>query len=378
MCADSLDALIDRMMLLNPSIKSEAYSADAARQNLRSAAVLPDPEIEGGYQWGMKDAGNKMELSITQSMDWPGVYSALRKESAMQAKSIALSERLSIIEARENARLLLIDGIYIKKCEALVEHRVNTIDSLLNIAIKASRSNEMTLIDVEKLKLERLDILAQSIDLSSQKADCIAAIEAFTASPEEALSIYENLKAYSEDMILPLQTYIENIESGAPDIEQSRVLADASQARYKAEKRRSLPSLSAGYHYSKEEGNDFHGFVAGVSIPVFSTKGRREAARYEAMAADARIEQISAERKSALSALHSRTLQLYSQYNTYKTILDKSPTSYLLQRALSGGEISLMQYLIESSYHSAALLKMYEVEYRYQQSLALLNRYRDK
>ena len=43
--------LVDRMIALNPGLRSEAYAYAVQRESLRSAAMLPDPEIEGGYMW---------------------------------------------------------------------------------------------------------------------------------------------------------------------------------------------------------------------------------------------------------------------------------------------------------------------------------------
>ena len=48
---ESFDSLVDRMIALNPGLRSEAYAYAAQRESLRSAAMLPDPEIEGGYMW---------------------------------------------------------------------------------------------------------------------------------------------------------------------------------------------------------------------------------------------------------------------------------------------------------------------------------------
>ncbi len=374
MSAESFDSLVDRMIALNPGLRSEAYSYASQRESLRSAAVLPDPEIEGGYMWSTGEPGNKTDITVSQSMEWPGVYSAMRREARLQSEAINMSERATIINARENARILLAEGVYLNKCREVMANRMECIDSLLNIATKGALRNEITLLDVEKLKLERLEILARQTELNTQETQCMSAIGAFVGSVEGAKNIYDAIEDYPADMLLPLAVYSEKLHE-TPEVEQSRILAEASRARSDAERRRSLPSLTAGYHFAREEGTPFHGFVAGLSIPVFSTKGKSEAARLESMAAEARAEQQAIEQRSSLESIHAAAIQLKNQYEAYDKVLSESPTPRLLLRALEGGQISMMVYLIESASHTDAILRMLEIQYRYQQTMAQLARY---
>ncbi len=183
---ESFDSLVDRMIALNPGLRSEAYAYAAQRESLRSAAMLPDPEIEGGYMWSSGEPGNKTDITVSQSMEWPGVYSAMRREARLQSKATNLSEQATIISARENARILLAEGVYLNKCRQVMVNRMECIDSLLDIATKGALRNEITLLDVEKLKLERLEVLVRQTELNTQATQCISAIGAFIGSIENA------------------------------------------------------------------------------------------------------------------------------------------------------------------------------------------------
>lgn len=371
---ESFDSLVDRMIALNPGLRSEAYAYAAQRESLRSAAMLPDPEIEGGYMWSSGEPGNKTDITESQSMEWPGVYSAMRREARLQSKATNLSEQATIISARENARILLAEGVYLNKCHQVMVNRMECIDSLLDIATKGALRNEITLLDVEKLKLERLEVLARQTELNTQATQCISAIGAFIGSIENAKDIYNAIEDYPAEMLHPLAIYSDKLDE-TPEVEQSRILAEASRARSEAERRRSLPSLTAGYHFAREEGTPFHGFVAGLSIPVFSTRGKSEAARLESMAAEARAEQQAIEQRLSLESIHASAMQFKTQYESYHKVLTDSPTPRLLLRALEGGQISMMVYLIESASHTDAILRMLEIQYRYQQAMAQLARY---
>ena len=375
MSAENFDTLVDRMVALNPGLRSEGYAAAAQKEGLRSATVLPDPEIEGGYLWSTGEPGNKTDITVTQSMEWPGVYGAMRREARLQSEAITLASQALVNDTREKARLLLTEGVYLRKCGSVMERRMECIDSLLEIATKGAMRNEITLLDVEKLKLERLEILARQTELTAQRSQCLAAMTAFTGSAENANDIYGAIEDYPVDMLHPLAIYKERL-AAMPEIERSRTLAEASRARHDAERRRSLPSITAGYHFAREEGTPFHGFVAGVSIPVFSTRGKAEAARLESLAADARAEQQALDSEAELSALHAGALQLKKQYEAYRKVLDSSPTPRLLLRALEGGQINMLVYLTESAAHTDAILRMLEIQYRYQEIMAQLSRYR--
>lgn len=372
--AENFNSLVDRMVTMNPGLRSNYYTSAAERESLRSAATLPDPEIEGGYMWSGGESGNKTDITISQSMEWPGVYGALRREAALRSQAITAARQTQINDARENARLLLVDGVYIRKCSDVMAHRIACIDSLLVISTKGALRNEITILDVEKLKIERLEVLSRQSEIDMQRARCRSAIESFVGSSDSAEVILNAIDEYPEDMLYPLAVYREN-SSSMPEIEQSRILSEASRARSDAERRRRLPSLTAGYHFAHEDGTPFHGFVAGLSIPVFSSRGKAEAARLESLAEQARAEQQLIEQKASVEALHAEAMHMRLQYESYRKVLDGSSTPILLLRALDGGQISMMTYLIESASHTDAILRMLEIQYRYQQSMARISRY---
>lgn len=372
---ENFDSLVDKMMTLNPSLRSDYYATDAEKAALRGAALLPDPQIEGGHQWGNKEAGNKLDVTISQSMDWPGVYSARRREARLQGEALDLTKQAQRKDALDDARLMLVNAVYLKKCRAVMERRIAGIDSLLRLTTSAERQREYTLLDVEKLRIERLDIICQEGDMIALSEECIGKIAAFTGSNEEAQKIFAAATDYPASTLQPLDTYKWNLSTGNPEVKRSQLLEQAANARGDAARRSRLPQLSAGYHYSLENGDQFHGFVAGMSIPIFSSKGKAEAARLESMAAQARVEAETAKSEATLAALHGSALQLMKQYESYRDVLDGSATPRLLLKALAGGQINLMEYLIDSAAHTDAVLRMLEIECRYRTDLARLARY---
>nr|WP_300935719.1 TolC family protein [uncultured Muribaculum sp.] len=372
--ADNFNSLVDRMITMNPGLKSDYYAREAERESLRSAATLPDPEIEGGYMWSAGEAGNKTDITISQSMEWPGVYGALRREARLRSQAIDASRQVQINDAKETARMLLVDGVYIRKCADVMSRRIACIDSLLEIATKGALRNEITVLDVEKLRIERLEVLSRQSEIDVERARCLSAIGSFVGSSDSAKVILRAIDGYPDEILHPLALYSAN-SSAMPEIEQSRILAEASRARSDAERRRALPSLTAGYHFAHEDGTPFHGFVAGLSIPVFSSRGKAEAARLESLAEQARAEQQAIEQKASIDALHAEAMNMQQRYESYRKVLEGSSTPRLLLRALDGGQISMMTYLIESASYTDAILRMLEIQYRYQQSMARIARY---
>ena len=73
--AQNLESVLSSVERNNTTLKVLRAEADAAKAEARTGLTPADPELELGYLWGTpKEEGNRIDLGLTQSFDFPTVY----------------------------------------------------------------------------------------------------------------------------------------------------------------------------------------------------------------------------------------------------------------------------------------------------------------
>ena len=73
--AQNLESVLSSVERNNTTLKVLRAEADAAKAEARTGLTPADPELELGYLWGTpKEQGNRIDLGLTQSFDFPTVY----------------------------------------------------------------------------------------------------------------------------------------------------------------------------------------------------------------------------------------------------------------------------------------------------------------
>lgn len=66
--AQTFDALIDSVIDNNITLKADREQYKSELYDAKSDNMLPSTEIEFGYLWGWKEAGNKLDATISQEL----------------------------------------------------------------------------------------------------------------------------------------------------------------------------------------------------------------------------------------------------------------------------------------------------------------------
>ena len=78
---------------------------------------------------------------------------------------------------------------------------------------------------------------------------------------------------------------------------------------------------------------------------------------------------------SAIKNDYAQAVYLRSQIYSYNSVLTDSSNIEMLEKALSGGQISLLNYLLELRYFLEAQQTLLDLEFEYNSILAKLNKY---
>lgn len=371
--AITIDDVLTQVKQNNTQLKAAGARLDADQKSLKSSNNLPDPEVGGAYLFGKGPLDDKWEIGISQQVEWPGVYSA--RSNATDAFINALQHGYSAeqLEVLNQARSLCIDIVGYNNLIQFNQGVLDNLNRLFDTYNKALAHGEVSIIDVNKLKIERL-LMQQKIDeATSLRTAAVEQLKGINGGIEIAGA--ESLSTYAPLPLLSLEQHLTQARSSSPLLAKQNALVTAQSKNATATARQSLPSLSLGYRHVCEMGDHFNGISMGVSLPVFSNRGKKSAARARVFAAemDASFTQNTIE--SNIATCHQRATALKNQIGVYDNALTSTDNIAVLNKALNGGEMSLLNYLQELRYFVEAQAVMLSLQNDYNKTLAQLWQY---
>ncbi|MDR1347935.1 MAG: TolC family protein [Prevotellaceae bacterium] len=345
--------------------------AEAKKANNRTGIYLSNPEIEFNYLWGKPvETGNRKDISIKQSFDFPSAYVNKNKISKLENSNVELEYRSERINLLLSAKQICIQLIYYKILAKEYEVRLQNaknIAAAYKIKLDKGESNaiennkaQLYLNSIENeiknIETEQSSLLSELIQLNGGK-EILFAGDSF--SDKQLPANFEQWYAQAEAKN-PLLKYIK----GQIEINQQQIRLNKSLA---------LPKFTAGYMREQVAGQRFEGVSMGISIPLWENKNRVKQAKIQMKASTATFEDKRMQFYNSLQNLYAKTVSLQQILQKYKTSLSEYSNERLLKKALDAGEISLLDYLLESQYYYELFSKMLETGRDYELTVAKLN-----
>jgi outer membrane protein TolC len=336
---------------------------------------LPDPELNGGYEWGQSGVGDKWNVGISQSFEWPGVYQARNKANNQAAIAAEARIRSEYADKMLDVKLLMIQYVAAKqKLAALADIKAHIAE--LNQSYRtAYEHGETTVLDLNKSAIELAEIKSRYNAVQNELATVIEAIQ--KEAGQTAIDGWlEPITQYPMEAMLTEDEYAQQINTIAPSLQYADALAKAAVHDATAVKRSATaPGFSVGYSHIYEQGESFNGVSVGVTLPVFSARNKYKSATYKVDALNTERERTLANLLSDMKSCRNQALRLSEQLSEISpVVLDQRPAE-LLHKALKGGEISLLTYLQEINYFLEAQLDYTDMLCDYHKLMACLNRY---
>lgn len=331
------------------SLRLRALSAtrDADVEATRVGQTLADPELELGYLWGADGGPDRKDLGLSQEFDMEVLTGAkgrvARAQRGEAERTYAEARREVLLEAK----LALIELIGCQGAESLARERVRQATGMADAAARLNELGELSRIDLNKAKL------AQAEADNALRMAHIATVKAQRAV--DALNGGRPLVfGYSEFPVMMLPADFDEWVMGALDSDVS-ILAmqssmEVSEQEVSLAKAGSLPSFTLGYSGEFIDGGTLNGVTLGVSLPLWANRGAVKAAKARQNALRAAYDDALLAKREELRSLFDEVQSLLQLERAYMEATAASDNTALLQRAFESGELSLPDYLDQSSY----------------------------
>lgn len=368
-----IQPIIDSVLSHNSELSTMRTQIAAEKAAFASTNNLADPEVEFSHQWGQKGIGNKWGVEASQSFDWPGLYSARTRanEAALQAMEAEYLARRN--ELAYEVRCAITDGAFAMKKVELIERRLQLYDSLQVVFQNGADKGEISILDVNKLKIERLRLKSRYDESWLSFEEAYAKLT--TLAGGLAMNDVSEFSDYPEMQLLSSAVYIERAKASSPDLAYARSLNQAENVNLDVVKKSGLPGFTVGYTHEYEMGDHFNGFKVGVTLPLFSNRHKRAEimARKEVIAD--RIRGKESEIEGEIKGDCRTVNALDREIAAYRDVLKSNDNPRLLKIAYEARHISLMDFLLEMNYFIEAEESLIDLQLRREQIMNRLLRY---
>ena len=369
-----LETVLSDIAKNNKTLQTQAKYWDAQKLQYNTGITLYDPVVSYDYMRGNPNAiaGNQTDITVVQRFDFPTVYGKRRKLADEQSKQADFTLTANMQQILLEAKKAYIELVYLNKLKGKIEERKTKIEKFLNDFQTKLDKGEGNVLDVNKAKLQLIEInkdyqlnISTINQLIQKLTELNGGIEiAFT---ETDYPDYPPVPLFEE-----LEKEIENIDPVRKYLEQQKVIA---QKQIEVTKAMTLPKLDAGYHYQGILGQNFHGARIGVSIPLWENKNRVKQSQAELSVADVQLDEHINEHYYDIKQLYEKYINLQKTVEDYQNVLSNINSVQLLDKALRFGEITTIQYFLEVSYFYTATNNFLLAEKEYNEVIAELYRY---
>ncbi|MCI6893293.1 MAG: TolC family protein [Bacteroidales bacterium] len=372
--AITIEDVIANVKQNNKELKYTTAQIDAQASEIKTNNNLSNPVVEGGYLFGKGPAENKWEVGVSQEFEWPGLYSSRGAANKARVEAMKLGYSVKQLQLLTEAYGVCLDIISLNRQIEYEKNIQSNIDALYEKNMKAFEHGEVSVIDINKLKVERIGLQQKIDDCVLRRDALVKQLEGYNANMP--LAGVESLNEYPAQQLVSLDEYLAEAKESAPEVMQYRADMAADEKDVKVAKMQGLPKFSLGYKHANEEGNSFNGATVGVSLPIFENRGKKKAAKAKAISSQLAYDNAVLALTNEVTTNYNKATTLGKQLAGYSEALDGVNNVEILNKALAGGQISLLTYLQEVRYFVEARAVMLEMESEYNQVLVNLNKYK--
>ena len=356
----------------NPDLQSARMTYESDALSYKAENNLANPEVELAYLF--ERPGKSIELSVTEGIDWPGMYGARKKYIGNQISALEYVYQAKCVEIAVQVRSAMVDLVNVNRRIALQKRVLAEEERLLGLLSQKSADREISIIEINKLNLELFDNKTVLKELNVQKNVILESLKALNGGNDLA-GFDKDITDYGSGVLGDIDGYISDFRSYSPEYKVARQQQLAASQAEKVAKFSNFPGFTVGYKYKDEGGERGHGFIVGMSIPVFSGRHKLGAARSKLKANEFATENAELQEELRIRSDYASLLSQEEMIDKYRPLVENGSYYSILSQALDAGQISLRDYILEIRDITAATERLYDMEYDFRMRYVDLTKY---
>lgn len=365
----SIERVLKSIEQNNRELQAGEQNTRAEKLDVRNENNLEDPSVSYSRKFGEQDGVSpEIEFEVTQGIDFPTLYAQRRQYGKLQGRALDLQQAVLRRDILLRAKELCLDLIRLNQLKALYGQRLKNAEELNALFDERFEKGDVNILEVNKVKMELMNLRATVAENDA----------AYRTALQNLLAMNGNMPLEFDEIVYPLVPELRSLEQVRDEVmgadyalKQAQAGSEAARKLVKVNRHGWLPKLEVGY--GREGGSDamLNGFVVGVSVPIFSNRGKVKAARARQAGAELAQEQVAQQVEADIQSLFNEATRLRASMQAYDTgLMDKTLST--LKQAVEAGQLSVLDYYSEAETVYASQEKLVDLENRYQKVVAQL------
>ncbi len=336
--AQSIEHILKSIEQNNKELKAQKHAADATKMENRTNNNLPDPTVSySSFYSNGAEGGHGTELVASQGFDFPTQYIVRNRQATLQNEAVDKQQQAARRDILLNAKNLCLDLILLNQEKTLMDIRMKNADELQALYEKRLTTGDANILEVNKIKMERMNVQTEVAQNSAAHRTALQSLLAMNGNMplEFAETTYPAIQEINDYNVM-------RDEVMASDLDLQAAVADAVS---------------------------MNGFVVGGSLPLFQNRKKVKIAKAQAISAQLMQENAKDQVEASLMSLFNEMQQLKDAMNAYDVPLMYRSLD-LLKQALTEGQISLIEYFVETENIYKNLQAYMQIENQYQKVMA--------
>ncbi|MDR0756784.1 MAG: TolC family protein [Tannerella sp.] len=368
---ESVDRALASIEANNTTLKALREGVEAQKLENRTGIFLENPEFGFNYLWGTPgNIGNRTDVSISQKFD-VATLSGLKSRVAEGQNRLAewqyLSGRMEILL---EARQYCLDLIYFNALRREMEMRLDHAATIAEAYARMLQQGDISRLEYNKAQLNLSTVEGEMARIAIERGALLSELKKLNGGEDIAL---DDVRFDETPFPLDFEEWYAQAEQRNPVLAGLRQEVEVSRKRVSLNRAMGLPSFSGGYMSEKIAGEHFQGVTLGVTIPLWENKNRVRQARAAVRAAEMRSEDAKQQFYGRLRTLYNRAAGLKLSAGKYRSALASLNSADLLKKALDAGEISLLDYIVETGLLYETVNRTLETERDFNRAYAELS-----
>ncbi|WP_077153306.1 TolC family protein [Bacteroides bouchesdurhonensis] len=365
---NGIDQVLRNIETNNKGLQANAQLIASQKLEAKTENNLADPTLSYAHLWGAKDKNETIgELVISQSFDFPSLYVTRNKLNRLKSGAFDSQADIFRQDMLLQAKEICLDIIMLRQQKQILEERLRNAEELSKMYAKRLQTGDANALETNKINLELLNVRTEA---SLNETTLRNRLQELNALNGNIPVVFEETKYPATP--LPADYQILKSEVLASD-RTLMVLGNESLVARKqisVNKSQWLPKLELGYRRNTETGTPFNGVVVGFSFPLFENRNKVKVAKAQALNIDLQKQNATLQVESELTQLYREAKSLHASMEEYQKTFQSQQDLELLKQALTGGQISMIEYFVEVSVLYQSHLNYLQLENQYQKAMA--------
>lgn len=363
----TIDGVLKSIEQNNKELQAQKHAADATKMENRAANNLPDPTLNySSFYSNAAEGGHGTEFVASQGFDFPTQYITRHRQATLQNEAVDKQQQAFRRDMLLNAKNLCLDLILLNQEKALMDIRQKNADELQALYEKRLTTGDANILEVNKIKMERMNVQTEVAQNNAAHRTALQSLLAMNGNMplEFAETTYPDVKEINDYNRMRDQVMASDL-----DLQAAAATTLAAQKQVAVNRQGWLPKLEVGFRRNTDDVASQNGFVVGGSLPLFENRKKVKIAKAQAISAQLMQENAKDQAEASLMSLFNEMQQLKDAMRAYDVPLMHRSLD-LLKQALAEGQISLIEYFVETEGIYKNLQAYMQIENQYQKVMA--------